>query len=264
MNKHEADDAMLAQLPLAVSFVTSIFCGRGHYDKHQSGDLATARKVAAQMTAHYANGRKALVYAQLQSGRQFLVPDSYQPEEMTMAKTFNKRFNAQRAARSALGNKDAKEGRDFDTMKNSDGLWEFIKRGGPNEPMIEAPTPAAEDARVSREDSGHPADAKAEPVNGKTTAETVADIKAREPKARTKAARKPRAPKTDANGRPLPPDFSAATHTRFRPKLAAVVEMFDKRDIKALKAFHINPSSTSPKAIMRFRDAAIAWLSDNG
>jgi hypothetical protein len=78
-DSHAADAAMLSELPNATSFVTSIFLGRGEYAKHESAALADARNVADQMAAYYRNGRKALVYAQLPSGRQFLVPDSYQP-----------------------------------------------------------------------------------------------------------------------------------------------------------------------------------------
>jgi hypothetical protein len=76
-NSHEADAAMLSELPRATSFVTSIFLGRGQYARHESGSLAAARTVGDQMAAHYHNGRKALVYAQLPSGRQFLVPETY-------------------------------------------------------------------------------------------------------------------------------------------------------------------------------------------
>ena len=59
---------------------------------------------------------------------------------------------------------------------------------------------------------------------------------------------------------PPVPDFSAETHKRFRPKLAKVVEMVEAGDIEGLKAFHINPVSSSPKAIARYRDLAIIAL----
>jgi hypothetical protein len=75
--KHEADDAMLSQIADATTFVTSIFVGRGEYAKHESSDLPTARLVGDLMEKHYSNGRKALVYAQLPSGRQFLVPNTF-------------------------------------------------------------------------------------------------------------------------------------------------------------------------------------------
>jgi len=216
-NSHDADAAMLSELPNATSFVTSIFLGRGEYARHESADLVAARTIAGQMAAHYQNGRKALVYAQLPSGRQFLVPDSYNEGDRAMettdgmTKTFNKRFNAQRAARSALG-KDAQEGTHFRTVSTEPGEWTW-----------------------------HPIEKATEPVAAKPAA-------------------------ADRNGGifgddPLaPPDFSANTHARFRAKLAAVAAMVETRDIDGLRKFHINPSSTSPKAILRYRDRALAAL----
>lgn len=56
---------------------------------------------------------------------------------------------------------------------------------------------------------------------------------------------------------PAAPDFSAETHKRFRAKLAALVALVGKRDLKALKALVINPISTSPKAMARYRDHAV-------
>lgn len=59
---------------------------------------------------------------------------------------------------------------------------------------------------------------------------------------------------------PEPPDFSAKTHERFRPKLEAVVKLVRAKDVRGLKAFEINPVSTSPKAIARYRDLAVIAL----
>lgn len=56
---------------------------------------------------------------------------------------------------------------------------------------------------------------------------------------------------------PPAPDFSAETHKRFRGKLAEVVALVEKRDADALEAVEINPVSSSPKAIARYRDAAV-------
>jgi hypothetical protein len=97
----ELDAAQLAQVAVATSFVTSIFVGRGSYDKHESHDLVTARAVADQMTEHYRqNGRKAIVYAILPDGSEVLVPESYQPQQESKMKSYNKKFNAKRAAES--------------------------------------------------------------------------------------------------------------------------------------------------------------------
>lgn len=59
---------------------------------------------------------------------------------------------------------------------------------------------------------------------------------------------------------PEPPDFSAETHKRFRNKLASVVELAKAGDIKGLRAFEINPVSSSPKAIARYRDLCVIAL----
>lgn len=74
---HEADAAMLSEIPNASEFVTSIFLGRGEYAKHSSPTVQDARAIGAQMEEYYRNGRKSLVYAVLPNGRQFLVPADY-------------------------------------------------------------------------------------------------------------------------------------------------------------------------------------------
>ena len=53
---------------------------------------------------------------------------------------------------------------------------------------------------------------------------------------------------------PQPPDFSKPTHARFRAKLAQIVALAEAGDIAALQAFEINPVSSSPKAMARYRD----------
>lgn len=56
---------------------------------------------------------------------------------------------------------------------------------------------------------------------------------------------------------PPPPDFSAPTHARFRAKLAALIELAGKADATSLRAIPINPVSSSPKALARYRDLAV-------
>ena len=53
---------------------------------------------------------------------------------------------------------------------------------------------------------------------------------------------------------PQAPDFSKPTHARFRAKLAQIVAMAEAGDIAGLQAFEINPVSSSPKAMARYRD----------
>lgn len=101
----------------------------------------------------------------------------------------------------------------------------------------------------------------------------VAELKRAKAKAATKKS--PKAAKSgngalgkraqilaDAEAGKLPsvPDFSAATHERFRPKLEELVKLVKAADIKGLKAFPINPISTSPKAMDRYRNLAVIAL----
>jgi len=59
---------------------------------------------------------------------------------------------------------------------------------------------------------------------------------------------------------PPVPDFSAETHKRYRAKLAEVVAAAEAGDLAALRAFEINPTSSSPKAIAKYRELAILAL----
>ena len=59
---------------------------------------------------------------------------------------------------------------------------------------------------------------------------------------------------------PMAPDFSASTHTPYRKKLASLVALIEARDLTAIRAFQINPTSTSPKALARYRDLATTAL----
>jgi hypothetical protein len=56
---------------------------------------------------------------------------------------------------------------------------------------------------------------------------------------------------------PPPPDFSAPTHARFRNKLEGLVALAEKGDAEALQAVVINPVSSSPKALARYRDLCL-------
>ena len=56
---------------------------------------------------------------------------------------------------------------------------------------------------------------------------------------------------------PQAPDFSKPTHARFRTKLAQIVVLAEAGDIAALQAFEINPVSSSPKAMARYRELCV-------
>jgi len=56
---------------------------------------------------------------------------------------------------------------------------------------------------------------------------------------------------------PTAPDFSKPTHARFRARLAQIVALAGAGDIAALQAFEINPVSSIPKAMARYRDLCV-------
>lgn len=60
-----------------------------------------------------------------------------------------------------------------------------------------------------------------------------------------------------AGALPQAPDFSKPTHARFRAKLAQIVALAKAGDITGLQAFEINPVSSSPKAMARYRDLCV-------
>lgn len=121
-----------------------------------------------------------------------------------------------------------------------------------------------------------PAAPKAPKANGKAKAKTVA-AKPAKPAAKPAKAKGPKAisvakvggslgkraevlASAEAGTLPTAPDFSAPTHARFLKKHAELVALVAAGDLKALKAFPINPISSSPKALARYRDLAVTAL----
>lgn len=109
-------------------------------------------------------------------------------------------------------------------------------------------------------------DAPAEPAPPPVAPEPIIEPapvveEAAEPAPAPSAPRRRRDADIEAKARqgelPPPPDFSAPTHARFRAKLAALVELAGKADATGLRAISINPVSSSPKALARYRDLAV-------
>ena len=50
---------------------------------------------------------------------------------------------------------------------------------------------------------------------------------------------------------------SAPTHARFRGKLEGLIALAERGDIDALREVRINPVSSSPKALARYRDLCV-------
>lgn len=122
----------------------------------------------------------------------------------------------------------------------------------------------AEGRLVAEIDACEAAAPPAEPAPPRVAPEPAvepAPIADAEPAAAPSAPRRRRDADIEAKARqgelPPPPDFSAPTHARFRAKLAALVELAGKADAPGLRAIAINPVSSSPKALARYRDLAV-------
>jgi hypothetical protein len=59
---------------------------------------------------------------------------------------------------------------------------------------------------------------------------------------------------------PAAPDFSAETHRRYRAKLAELVALAEAGKIEDLRAYPINPISSSPQAMNRYRNLCVVAL----
>ena len=63
---------------------------------------------------------------------------------------------------------------------------------------------------------------------------------------------------------PPAPDFSAPTHAPYRRKLEKLLALAQAGDAAGLRAVAINPISTSPKALARWRDLAVRAIETRG
>jgi hypothetical protein len=136
------------------------------------------------------------------------------------ATTYDKKFNAQRGAQRA----GLKPG-EFEVFKTPDGRfgWRAMATDTDFQPPIQITEPERATSPTG-------------PKPGK---------------------RKAIIEQAQAGAVPAAPDFSKPTHARFRAKLAKLVALAEAGDVEGLKAIDINPVSTSPKAMARYRDLAI-------
>lgn len=130
--------------------------------------------------------------------------------------------------------------------------------------ILTAPGLETAAGRLAAEIDASEPDAPAEPAPPSVAPEPAvepAPIADAEPAALPGAPRRRRDADIEAKARqgelPPPPDFSAPTHARFRAKLAALVDLAGKADATGLRAIAINPVSSSPKALARYRDLAV-------
>lgn len=123
-------------------------------------------------------------------------------------------------------------------------------------PMIKTKPKSKE---VSRGVVAKPAKAK-KAAAPKAKAKKAAPAKAKEPKEKPVGKRAQILASAEAGKLPQAPDFSAATHAPYRKKLDELTAMVKDGDIKGLKAYKLNPISSSPKALDRYRNLAVIAL----
>ncbi|RVQ23040.1 hypothetical protein [Sinorhizobium meliloti] len=148
------------------------------------------------------------------------------------------------------------------TRDEIDQLAEMLSTEHPkvkSKPVITAFDAAGNQAIIS----GQPAKAPTAPRVEKPAKE----MPAKEPKAAAAPAaekvlgkRAQIAADAEAGIIPAKPDFSAPTHARFRKKLDEIAALVEKGDVKALKTYPINPVSSSPKAMDKYRNLAVIAL----
>ncbi|WP_051332519.1 hypothetical protein [Cucumibacter marinus] len=245
-------------------FRVSIFLGVGKYDIREFSNLPAAREGAIKMQAEIKNGRRGMIYAVTPEGRAAFVPPSYQPQpikEGETAMTTETKLTALEIARLTA----VITGGGYKRAKSKDAaIRRFLKLA--DEAGISQPT-ANLDMSFDAAKADLEAQLKGAPSPDSEPAETAPKTKS--DKADQAPKDKPKKPlgkraailaAAQAGEMPTPPDFSAKTHTRFRPKLAQVVEMAEAGNLEGLKAFEINPISSSPKAIAKYRDLCVIAL----
>lgn len=137
--------------------------------------------------------------------------------------------------------------------------------GGKTKPAKKPAAPKAPNGKAK--DKDHPLVAGLKKAMVAAKPAKPAKAKAEKPAKPAKAEKPAKAGKraevlaaAEAGTLPAAPDFSAPTHARFLKKHAELVALVDAGDLKALKAFPINPISSSPKALARYRDLAVTAL----
>lgn len=228
----ERDAAIIAN---AIRFDIALFIGRGKYARASARTLAEARNDAAPaLEAEHPYGRRAMIYAVDADGRSALVTDDIPTERKESSmKAYAKKFNAQRAAKAAGHDPD-----EIDIIKTKDGFAWRLKWQGKSAADARDAKLAPDPSRELPADGANHTTAPKRPHGKRATIEAEAR----------------------AGKLPEPPDFSAETHKRFRNKLAAVVALANAGDLNGLRAFQINPVSSSPKAIARYRDLCVTAL----
>jgi hypothetical protein len=261
------DAAILAQ---AHHFEISLFLGQGRYARAEAPSIEEARsKAETLLRDHPGCTRRPIVYAVTAAGRAAPVDSD------AKVKTELSGMQISRLAALVAGTTAARPS-SKDTAINR-----FLKSTEQLIPAVRAyailampfETAKAEiEALLPLTRSEMPAPLPLAPQAEDTsqsgleaTKEVVTSRSNAPPKPQTKAAgpmskRAVVEAAADKGILPEPPDFTATTHTRFRKKLAALVELAQQGDLEALHQFPINPVSSSPKAMNRYRNLCVRAL----
>lgn len=264
---HPADIADRAAIETASSFTAFVRISATDKIVEPFTDLPSASARAAALRIEHPT-RDVLVYAITGEGVSIPVPKDMQgiakvaePAEALIGKTWGNKKSAQKAAHRA-GLKHT----DYDMIESGNEFSISQRRPAPTAP-IAAPAPVAP---IEAPATGN-AEQRRAAVELNLAAAGPAD--AEKAAAAAKPAKPAKAPAEKPGGKraaileaaqrgelPAAPDFSAATHARFRKKLGEIVALIEGGDIAALKAIEINPISSSPKAMAKYRDLAVIAL----
>lgn len=268
---HPADIASRKRIAEAIEFTA--YMRRGPFEKFvERADSLADAVILANGLEDQNPGRKALVYAVMPNGDSIPVPADMR-EAALKSTTEDEAMNTKPLSTIEIAKLTAIiTGGGFKRANSRDAAAKrFAKvaaEAGVKAPEAFLDMPfdkASEDLRAELEILKGGSKPKASKRKAAITVATEAAPKAEKPAKAEKSA-KPlgkRAAILEAAQRgelPPIPDFSAPTHARFRKKLDEVVAMAKAGDIKGLKAFHINPVSSSPKAIDRYRNLAVIAL----
>lgn len=230
---HPSDTEHLRAMPKAIGFMASLHVGMGQYEKSpQVATVAEARTWGTALRKQHQTFSRALIYLLLPNGRQVYVPSSYQPEE-----------------RANVDNDKPTEGQ---------------QPAAPQPPAEQPQAPAPEEPKGQQEPDMTATQTASNGKKSKKAAKTAKAPKApktkKEPKEKKLGKRAAIEAAAKEGKLPTAPDFSADTHARFREKLKEIQKLVKEGDIKGLKAYKINPVSTSPKAMDRYRNLCVMAL----
>ncbi len=226
----------------AVSYRVHLFLGRGQYDR---ADAATSNEAlalgAAMKAAHPTCQAQPMYYAIEPSGHSIPITPAQIQQEKTMetaSMTDTNDIDAKRAKKAeAQRASRAKQKAASDASKAEVAKIKAERKAA--KAKAKAPKVAAKPAKPAKKAAGRKAKPEARASGGKRAAILAA---------------------AERGVLPAAPDFSAPTHARFRDKLHEVVVMAMAGNLAGLKKFTINPVSSSPKAIDRYRNLAVIAL----